>query len=121
VIELARVYDPDDGREVPRFLVERLWPRGVRRADLRLTDWLPQVGPSPELRTWFDHRLERWDTFQRRYWAELEAHPEDWRAVRDAAVAGDVTLLFSSRDVDHNSAVALRTFLLAAVRERAAD
>ena len=115
VIELARVYAPDDGRDVPRFLVDRLWPRGVRRDELRLTDWLPEVGPSSRLRTWFSHQPDRWETFRRRYWAELEAHPEHWRALWDAAAAGDITLLFSSRDVEHNNAVALREFLLESV------
>jgi uncharacterized protein YeaO (DUF488 family) len=115
VIELARVYAPDDGRNVPRFLVERLWPRGVRRDELRLTDWLPEVGPSSGLRTWFGHQPERWDTFRSRYWAELEAHPEHWRPLRDAADAGDITLLYSSRDVEHNNAVALRAFLMESV------
>jgi uncharacterized protein YeaO (DUF488 family) len=95
--------------------VDRLWPRGVRRDELRLTDWLPEVGPSSGLRTWFSHQPDRWETFRRRYWAELEAHPEHWRALRDAAAAGDITLLFSSRDVEHNNAVALREFLIESV------
>ena len=112
VIALARVYDTDDGNEGPRFLVERLWPRGVRRDGLRLTAWLPEVGPSAGLRTWFSHRPDRWAEFQRRYRTELEEHPEHWRVLRDAAAAGDVTLLYSSRDTEHNNAVALRAFLI---------
>jgi uncharacterized protein YeaO (DUF488 family) len=112
VITLARVYDADDERESPRFLVERLWPRGVRRDALRLTDWLPEVGPSTDLRKWFGHRPDRWGEFQRRYVEELRAHPETWRVLSDAAAAGDITLLYSSRDVEHNNAVALRAFLL---------
>jgi uncharacterized protein YeaO (DUF488 family) len=111
VIRIARVYDADDGRVAPRFLVDRVWPRGVRRADLRLTAWLPDVGPSSGLRTWFHHEPERWDAFQRRYWAELEEQPETWRVLRDAADAGDVTLLYGARDAEHNNAVALRAFL----------
>jgi uncharacterized protein YeaO (DUF488 family) len=110
-VTLARVYDPDDGRGTPRFLVERLWPRGIRRDALRLTGWLPDVAPSTGLRKWFDHRPERWEVFRQRYRAELEAHPETWRVLRDAAAEGDVVLLYSSRDVEHNSAVALRAFL----------
>jgi uncharacterized protein YeaO (DUF488 family) len=114
LITLARVYDPDDGRAVPRFLVERLWPRGVRREALRLTDWLPEVGPSASLRQWFGHRPERWAEFRRRYVAELQEHPDRWRPLKDAADAGDITLLYSSRDVEHNNAVALRDFLIEA-------
>jgi uncharacterized protein YeaO (DUF488 family) len=112
VITLARVYDDGVGRG-PRFLVERLWPRGVRRADLHLSDWLPDVGPSSELRRWFGHEPLRWEEFRRRYFDELERHPEAWRPLRDAAAAGDITLLYSSRDVEHNNAVALREFLMA--------
>jgi uncharacterized protein YeaO (DUF488 family) len=111
LITVARVHDPDDGRAVPRFLVDRLWPRGVRRSDLRLTDWLREAAPSADLRTWFDHEPERWEVFRQRYRAELEAHPENWRVLADAVAAGDVTLLYGARDVEHNNAVALRDFL----------
>jgi uncharacterized protein YeaO (DUF488 family) len=112
VITLARVYDDGVGSG-PRFLVERLWPRGVRRADLRLNDWLPEVGPSTELRRWFGHEPPKWAEFRRRYFDELDRHPEAWRPLRDSAAAGDITLLYSSRDVEHNNAVALRDFLMA--------
>jgi uncharacterized protein YeaO (DUF488 family) len=111
VIHLARVYDPDDAGDGPRFLVERLWPRGVRRADLEFSGWLKDAGPSNELRRWFAHEPTKWDEFRRRYFAELDAHPEAWRSLRDAAAAGDVTLLYSSRDTEHNNAVALREYL----------
>jgi uncharacterized protein YeaO (DUF488 family) len=113
VIRLARVRDPDDAGAAPRFLVERLWPRGVRRAELRMSDWLQDVGPSHELRKWFGHDPDRWDEFRRRYAAELDAHPQAWAVLRDAAAAGDVTLLYSSRDAEHNNAVALREYLSA--------
>jgi uncharacterized protein YeaO (DUF488 family) len=112
VISVVRVYDDDPG-DAPRFLVERLWPRGVRRSTLRLSGWLPDVAPSTELRTWFGHDPRRWEEFQRRYAAELDAHPETWQRLRDAAAGGDVTLLYSSRDAEHNNVVALRDYLLA--------
>ena len=112
VIALACVHDDDGSGDGPRFLVERLWPRGVRRAALRMTDWLPDVGPSDELRRWFGHDPRKWDEFRRRYFAELDSRPDSWRPLRDAAAVGDVTLLFSSRDVEHNNAVALREYLL---------
>lgn len=106
-IRLARVYDapPEGGRMV---LVERLWPRGVRRADLRLNAWLKDVAPSTELRKWFAHDAVKWDEFRSRYFAELDANPEAWRPL---LADGPVTLLFSARDRDHNSAVALREYL----------
>jgi uncharacterized protein YeaO (DUF488 family) len=117
VIALVRVHD-DDVADRPRFLVERLWPRGVRRADLRMTAWLPDVGPSPELRRWFAQDPRKWDDFRRRYCAELDDRPESWRPLRDAAAAGDITLLYSSRDAELNNAVALREYL---TRQTAAE
>ena len=120
VITLARVYDDEGVGRGPRFLVERLWPRGVRRADLQLSDWLPDVGPSTELRRWFGHEPLKWEEFRRRYFDELERHPEVWRPLRDAA-AGDITLLYSSRDVEHNNAVALREFLMARLEATSSD
>jgi uncharacterized protein YeaO (DUF488 family) len=113
VITLARVYDQASAGDRPRFLVERLWPRGVRRADLQLDDWVKDVGPSTEIRRWFGHEPEKWDEFRRRYFAELDSRPEAWEPLRDAADAGDITLLYSSHDAEHNNAVALREYLTA--------
>jgi uncharacterized protein YeaO (DUF488 family) len=117
VISLARVYDPAETTDQPRFLVERLWPRGVRRAALRHSDWLPDVGPSHELRKWFGHDPNKWDDFRRRYFAELDEHPEVWLPLSEAAASGDITLLYSSRDAEHNNAVALREYLMARLDE----
>jgi uncharacterized protein YeaO (DUF488 family) len=117
VIALGRVYDlPEQGAE-RRFLVERLWPRGIRRDALGLAEWLPDVGPSSPLRKWFGHDPQRWDEFRRRYFAELDGRPEAWRPLYAAAATGDITLLFSSRDVAHNNAVALREYLTSRLDE----
>jgi uncharacterized protein YeaO (DUF488 family) len=113
MITLARVYDDGKAGDRPRFLVERLWPRGVRRVDLPVDDWLEDVAPSNELRRWFGHDPEKWDEFRRRYFAELDGHPDAWRPLGDAIAAGDITLLYSSRDAEHNNAVALREYLMA--------
>ena len=99
-IEVARVYDRHAVPEGRRFLVERLWPRGVRRDDLRLEAWLRDVAPSAELRRWFGHDPQRWAEFRRRYAAEL-----------DAARSDPVVLLYSARDREHNNALALRDHL----------
>ena len=108
---VARVYDVDALPQGRRFLVERLWPRGVRRADLRLEDWLRDVAPSAELRRWFDHDPERWWEFRRRYAAELDAAPGAWQPLLDAARSDTVVLLYSTRDQEHNNALALRDYL----------
>ena len=116
MIRVVRVYDEEPGGDSdshPRILVERLWPRGVRRADLRLREWRRDVAPSDELRRWFGHEPQKWEEFRRRYAAELDAHPESWTPLRDLAADGGVTLLYSSRDTEHNNAVALREYLLA--------
>lgn len=111
MIKVKRVYEPpapDDGR---RFLVDRLWPRGMKKEALQLDDWWKEVAPSDELRQWFGHDPARWEEFRRRYFAELEAKPAAWQPLLEAARAGDVTLLFSARDEEHNNAVALKAFL----------
>jgi uncharacterized protein YeaO (DUF488 family) len=109
-IEIARAYDAPDTPS-RRFLVDRLWPRGLAKDDLELAGWPKDVAPSTELRRWFGHDPQRWEQFRRRYLAELEARPEVWRPLVDAARSGDVTLLYAARDAEHNNAVVLRDFL----------
>lgn len=111
MIKIKRAYEeaaPEDGR---RFLVDRLWPRGVKKEALPLDGWLKEVAPSDELRHWFGHEPERWAEFQQRYTAELDAQPESWQPLLEAARQGDVTLLYAARDEVHNNAVALRSYL----------
>lgn len=111
MIQLERVYDEGPHASGVRFLVERLWPRGLKKADLPLDGWLKDVSPSTELRRWFSHDPAKWEEFRRRYTEELEAHPEAWEPLLRAARRGRVTLLFSSRDTTHNNAVALKEYL----------
>jgi len=113
-IHIVRVYDDGEspGR---RFLVDRLWPRGVNKERLRLDGWLKDVAPSDELRRWFGHDPQRWEEFRRRYAAELDARPEAWRPLMEAAEQGDVTLLYGAKDTEHNQAVVLREHLVRAM------
>lgn len=110
-IRLKRAYERAAAGDGQRFLVERLWPRGVRKADLRLDGWLKDAAPSPALRTWFGHDPAKWTEFRRRYFAELKRHEAALAPLRDALRAGPVTLVYGSRDTEHNAAVALRDFL----------
>ena len=112
-IHLVRVYDHTARSAGPVFLVERLWPRGIRRDEVRMDAWLKEAAPSTELRQWFAHDPDKWEEFRRRYFAELDGHPQAWQPLIAAASEGDVTLLYSSRDQQHNNAVALRDYLLA--------
>jgi len=111
MIRVKRVYDlsePDDGL---RFLVDRLWPRGVKKDNLQMDGWLKDVAPSDSLRHWFGHDPAKWDEFCRRYTAELEANSEAWRPLLEKAQTQTLTLLFSAHDVEHNNAALLKLFL----------
>ena len=110
-IQTRRVYEPPEPEDGARLLVDRLWPRGVKKALLQLAGWLREIAPSDALRKWYDHDPTKWDEFQRRYFAQLEQNPEGWQPILRAAQEGRVTLLFSARDTEHNNAVALKTFL----------
>jgi uncharacterized protein YeaO (DUF488 family) len=111
MLRIKRTYDPPARGDGRRILVERLWPRGMKKEDLAANAWMKDVAPSTELRKWFDHRVERWEGFQRRYRAELSANPDAWEPILEASRSGTVTLLFSAHDVDHNGAVVLRDYL----------
>jgi uncharacterized protein YeaO (DUF488 family) len=92
-------------------LVERLWPRGLTKESLAADAWVKDVAPSTELRKWFDHRVERWEEFQRRYRKELDANHGAWAPILDASRRGAVTLLYSAHDTLHNGALVLRDYL----------
>src|SRR6266545_6454240 len=118
VMKTKRVYEaasPADGR---RYLVDRLWPRGVQKEKLNLEAWLKDVAPSDALRRWFKHDPSRWDEFLRRYFAELDKKPESWRPILKSAQIRPVTLLFSARDETHNNAVALKQYLTLKLESR---
>ena len=111
MIKTKRVYDASARSDGCRFLVERLWPRGVKKEELKLDAWLKDAAPSTELRKWFNHDPAKWKEFQRRYEVELKARPEAWAPILKANSKGAVTLLFSSHDAEHNNVVALKGFL----------
>lgn len=111
MIRLKRAYDRASDDDGARFLVERLWPRGITKNGLKLDGWLKDVAPSTELRKWFGHDPKKWPEFRRRYFTELNAHPQLLEPLHHAARKGPVTLVFSSHDTEHNAAVALREYL----------
>lgn len=113
MITLASAYELDTIDTGARYLVDRLFPRGVSKASLELAGWIRDAAPSDELRHWFDHDPDRWDEFRTRYFAELDANPESWRPLADAARLADVVLIYAAHDEQHNNAVALREYLLA--------
>jgi uncharacterized protein YeaO (DUF488 family) len=110
-VQIWRIYDPEPpaGRV---FFVERLWPRGIRRNELPAGAWIKDVAPSSELRRWYGHDPAKWSEFRRRYEKELDANPDAWSPLLEAAAAGDVALGYSARDETRNSAAVLRDYLL---------
>ena len=111
VIHIKRVYQAASDTDGTRVLVERLWPRGVRKTSARISEWIKDVAPSTELRKWFSHDPAKWDEFRRRYFIELKDDPDAWRPIVEAARHGTVTLIYSSPDTAHNNALALQEFL----------
>jgi uncharacterized protein YeaO (DUF488 family) len=111
-IRLKRAYEPPAKADGSRVLIDRLWPRGVGKAEAGIDRWLKDIAPSTGLRKWFNHDPARWRQFRQRYAAEVRGHPEPLRELRRLAREERVTLVYSARDEEHNDAVALRAILL---------
>ena len=113
MIRVKRTYErkaPGDGQ---RVLVDRLWPRGLKKEAVAVDAWMKDVAPSAPLRRWFGHRVDRWEEFRRRYAEELARNPSAWEPLLAASRRGTVTLLYSAHDTLHNGAVVLRDYLAA--------
>jgi uncharacterized protein YeaO (DUF488 family) len=110
-VRLKRAYEPPAASDGYRVLIDRLWPRGVRRDEAQLDEWAKELAPSGELRRWFAHDPERFDEFRRRYTAELAAHEEKLRELRRRARNGTLTLVYGAHDKEHNDAVVLAGIL----------
>jgi uncharacterized protein YeaO (DUF488 family) len=110
-IRLKRAYEPATEGDGTRILVDRLWPRGVTKADAAIDRWFRDLAPSSELRKWFGHDPARWQEFQRRYTAELRQHRELLDELRRLASEGRLTLVYGARDEKHNDAVVLKDVL----------
>ena len=110
-ISLKRVYDTPSETDGLRVLVERLWPRGLSKERAAIQHWLKEIAPSPELRRWYGHRPERWNEFQTRYHAELDANTDAVRTLMALCAERAVTFVFAAKDTERNSAVALKKYL----------
>src|SRR5215467_5728324 len=111
MVRIKRVYELPSRTDGERVLVDRLWPRGLSKRAATVDAWMKEVAPSHTLRKWFHHHPERWTEFQRRYRAELRRHRDELTVLRRKAQRGTMTLLFGSRDVEHNNAVVLKSLL----------
>jgi uncharacterized protein YeaO (DUF488 family) len=110
-VHIKRIYEPKTRGDGTRILVDRLWPRGVRKTEADVDIWLKEIAPSPDLRRWFDHDSARWDEFRARYKDELLNNPSAVEALRSEINRANVTLLYAARDEEHNHALALAEFL----------
>jgi uncharacterized protein YeaO (DUF488 family) len=113
-VRIKRVYEPAEAADGYRVLIDRLWPRGVRKEEARLDEWARELAPSSELRRWFGHEPDKFDAFRRRYRAELASHEEKLRELRRRGRRDALTLVYSARDVEHNDAVVLAELLRSA-------
>lgn len=111
-IRCKRIYEPVAAGDGMRILVERLWPRGIRRADAGVDRWMKEVAPSPALRQWYGHQPARWEAFRQRYRDELAANTRSVDELLQLASTRDVTLVCAARDEPGNSAQVLRDYLL---------
>jgi len=110
-IKLKRAYDQSAAGDGYRVLVDRVWPRGIKKEDLRLDEWLQEIAPSAALRKWFGHDPEKWPGFVERYFDELEANGREIKRLAAIAAEGRLTLVFGAKDREHNNAVALKEYL----------
>jgi uncharacterized protein YeaO (DUF488 family) len=117
-VKLKRVYARAAYADGTRILVDRLWPRSVKEAEVVIDRWENELAPSSALHQWFDHNPARWEVFRRCYEGELREHPREIEQLRGLARHGPITLVFSARDETHNSAVVLRDLLLRVKRVR---
>jgi uncharacterized protein YeaO (DUF488 family) len=117
-VRLKRAYEPSARSDGYRVLIDRLWPRGVRREEAKLDEWARELAPSAELRRWFGHDPDRFDEFRRRYTHELAEQDGKVRELRRRARNGTLTLVYGARDQEHNDAVVLAEILRAGRRTR---
>jgi len=111
-VRLKRAYEAASADDGTRVLIDRLWPRGVRKDAAAIDLWLKDIAPSTELRQWFGHDPARWDEFRQRYSAEVRANAQAFEQLRELARNGPLTLVYSAHDEAHNDAVVLRGLLL---------
>jgi len=111
--KLKRAYDAPEDDDGVRFLVDRLWPRGIKKESLKIEGWIKDASPSDALRREFHAVPEKWDAFRRHYFKELDAKPESWKPILEAARRGPVTLVYAAKDTIHNNAAALAEYLRA--------
>ncbi len=111
MIKIKRIYDPASPEDGKRVYIDRLWPRGMKKEEVKIDEWVKEISPSDTLRKWFGHDPSKYAEFKRRYAKELEKHSEILERIRKKGKRGIVTLLFSARDAEHNNATVMKEIL----------
>ena len=111
MIQIKRVYDPPGPGDGKRIFVDRLWPRGIKKENLKMDEWLKEIAPSDQLRKWFSHDPKKYGEFKKKYARELENKTEILARIKTEAKKGGVTILFSAKDTEHNNATVLKELL----------
>ena len=112
-IQIKRAYDKTAKSDGFRVLVDRIWPRGVKKQDVKIDLWLKEISPSTALRKWFGHEPEKWNEFRKRYFQELDSHPQEIQLLREKMRSGPVTLVFGAKEARFNNASAIQEYLRA--------
>jgi len=121
MIKVQRIYGQPGKGDGFRVLVDRLWPRGLKKQDVTVDLWLKDVAPSNELRKWFAHDPQKWDEFQQKYFTELDSMGDPVAVLISKAREGDMTLLYSAKDEEFNNAVALKKYLEDKMRRKTVE
>ena len=111
MLKIKRIYDPAAPGDGQRIYIDRLWPRGMKKEEAKMDEWLKEISPSDDLRKWFSHDPAKYAEFKKRYAKELKDKSEILERIKKAAKKGTVTLLFSAKDTEHNNATALKEML----------
>ena len=110
-ISTKRIYEKPERKDGTRILVDRLWPRGLSKAEAKIDVWMKDIAPSDELRRWYNHDVQKWPEFKKRYFAELDAKPASIKDMLTYTDAGNVVFLYSSKETSYNNAVALKEYI----------
>lgn len=110
-LQVKRVYDAPSPSDGQRILIDRLWPRGLSKAEAKIDLWLKEIAPSTGLRRWYDHDPDKWPEFKNRYFLELDANPDTVAELKSRAVRRRTTLLYASSEEKLNNAFALKEYL----------